>query len=60
MSVKNPATKKPPGKAFNGSLNWRGFGGGPVTLNSVEFDKQLDKISQWIDDWDHNTVSELS
>ncbi|XP_074663195.1 uncharacterized protein LOC141915527 [Tubulanus polymorphus] len=33
---------------------WPGFGGRPVSLSGIEFDKQLDRISQWIDKWDHD------
>ncbi|XP_061192203.1 F-box/WD repeat-containing protein 1A-like [Saccostrea echinata] len=33
--------------------NWRGHGGRPPTFSSVEFDRQLDKISLWLESWDH-------
>ncbi|CAH1798892.1 unnamed protein product [Owenia fusiformis] len=32
---------------------WRGYGGLAPTMNSVEFDKQLDRISHWLEQWDH-------
>ena len=35
---------------------WRGYGGGVPTLNTVEFDKQLDKVSIWLEHWDHEQV----
>ena len=35
---------------------WRGHGGRHPTPSSVEFDRQLDKISLWIEDWNHDQV----
>lgn len=34
--------------------SWRGHGGRHPTPSSVEFDRQLDKISLWIEDWNHD------
>ncbi|XP_022292117.2 uncharacterized protein LOC111103271 isoform X2 [Crassostrea virginica] len=34
--------------------NWRGHGGRHPTYSSVEFDRQLDKISLWLESWDHS------
>nr|XP_011450638.2 F-box/WD repeat-containing protein 7 isoform X3 [Crassostrea gigas] len=34
--------------------NWRGHGGRHPTYSSVEFDRQLDKISLWLENWDHS------
>ena len=42
-----------------GPNSWRGQGGGVSTLDSVQFDRQMDKISLWVEEWDHNTVSEI-
>ena len=39
------------------ACSWRGFGGGPATPDSVDFDRQLDKISLWLEHWNHETVS---
>lgn len=36
--------------------NWRGHGGRHPTYSSVEFDRQLDKISLWLESWDHSQV----
>ena len=36
---------------------WKGQGGGKNSLHSVQFDKQMDKISLWLEEWDHQTVS---
>lgn len=36
--------------------SWRGHGGRHPTPSSVEFDRQLDKISLWIEDWNHDQV----
>ncbi|KAJ8311029.1 hypothetical protein KUTeg_011413 [Tegillarca granosa] len=33
--------------------SWRGHGGRHPTASSVEFDRQLDKISIWLEDWNH-------
>ncbi|XP_064629049.1 uncharacterized protein LOC135488385 [Lineus longissimus] len=33
--------------------SWRGLGGRVPSKDSIEFDKQLDKISLWIERWDH-------
>ncbi|XP_041354437.1 F-box/WD repeat-containing protein 7-like [Gigantopelta aegis] len=35
-------------------LSWRGRGGVHPTQSGVEFDRQLDKISLWLEKWDHN------
>lgn len=37
--------------------SWRGHGGRQPTYSSVEFDRQLDKISLWIESWDHTQVN---
>ena len=34
-----------------------GRGGGKTSLHSVQFDKQMDNISLWLEEWDHQTVS---
>nr|KAG5711219.1 hypothetical protein BaRGS_004863 [Batillaria attramentaria] len=36
-------------------VQWRGHGGRHPTNSSVEFDRQLDKISIWLEQWDHDT-----
>ena len=36
---------------------WRGQGGGKTSLHSIQFDKQMDNISLWLEEWDHQTVS---
>ena len=38
---------------------WRGHGGRQPTVSSVEFDRQLDKVSIWLEGWDHDTVSRM-
>jgi hypothetical protein len=54
--------KKRPAEESRGSEdrthgpNWRGHGGRHPTYSSVEFDRQLDKISLWIESWDHTEV----
>ena len=40
-----------------GNNSWRGQGGGKTSLRSVQFDKQMDNISLWLEGWDHQTVS---
>ena len=35
---------------------WRGHGGRMPTYSSVEFDRQLDKISMWLEKWTHKQV----
>ncbi|PVD28511.1 hypothetical protein C0Q70_11099 [Pomacea canaliculata] len=37
------------------SLVWRGHGGRHPTHSSVAFDRQLDKVSIWLEQWDHDT-----
>jgi hypothetical protein len=37
--------------------SWRGLGGRIPSKDSIEFDKQLDKISLWIEKWEHLEVS---
>ena len=39
-----------------GSIEWRGHGGGKPTMQSVDFDQQLDKIAIWLEQWDHDQV----
>ena len=39
------------------SVKWRGRGGGHPSTSAVEFDKQLDKISIWLENWTHSQVS---
>ncbi|XP_013398191.1 F-box/WD repeat-containing protein 7 isoform X2 [Lingula anatina] len=36
-----------------GAWQWRGLGGGHATMVSVEFDRQLDRISLWLEEWTH-------
>jgi hypothetical protein len=40
----------------NPDLKWRGRGGVTPTAISVEYDKQLDNISVWLDYWSHKQV----
>lgn len=48
---------KPPSELSNmGSIEWRGHGGGKPTLQTVDFDQQLDKIAIWLEQWDHEQV----
>ncbi|KAK2186742.1 hypothetical protein NP493_190g01015 [Ridgeia piscesae] len=35
------------------ATDWRGKGGRKLTPGSVDFDRQLDKVSIWLDLWDH-------
>ena len=37
-------------------VSWRGHGGIHPTQSGVEFDRQLDKISLWLEKWDHKQV----
>lgn len=41
-------------------IPWRGHGGRQPTLSSVEFDRQLDKIAVWLEEWSHEQVSSMS
>ncbi|KAH3737987.1 uncharacterized protein LOC127851391 [Dreissena polymorpha] len=34
-------------------MPWRGQGGRAPTLSSVEFDRQLDKVAMWLEEWNH-------
>ncbi|XP_070188911.1 beta-TrCP-like [Littorina saxatilis] len=53
----------PPGHGGVGPLSsarhtpvlWRGHGGRQPTSSSVEFDRQLDKVSIWMEQWEHDT-----
>lgn len=38
------------------SVQWRGHGGRHPTVSSVQFDRQLDKVSIWLEQWSHETV----
>ncbi|XP_069104646.1 F-box and WD repeat domain-containing 11-A-like isoform X2 [Argopecten irradians] len=40
-------------------LDWRGHGGRHPTQSSVEFDRQLDKISMWMENWNHSQRCQL-
>lgn len=46
-------------KVEKAAPNWRGHGGRHPTASSVEFDRQLDKISIWLEDWNHTQVNIL-
>ncbi|KAL3884119.1 hypothetical protein ACJMK2_030341, partial [Sinanodonta woodiana] len=35
-------------------LDWRGHGGRHPTISSVEFDRQLDKVAMWLENWTHD------
>ena len=48
----------PPVKSVE--IPWRGHGGRPPTFSSVEFDRQLDKIAVWLEDWSHEQVYRIS
>ena len=37
----------------------RDIGGRPPSLRLVEFDRQLDKISLWLEEWSHQQVTSL-
>ena len=39
------------------ATGWRGMGGRTLTPDSADFDRQLDKISIWLDLWDHKQVN---
>ncbi|GFO33397.1 histone-lysine N-methyltransferase SETMAR [Plakobranchus ocellatus] len=39
--------------ASHNSIQWRGRGGGMPTHSGVEFERQLDKISIWLEGWNH-------
>jgi len=39
------------------ATDWRGKGGRKLTPGSVDFDRQLDKVSIWLDLWDHKQVN---
>lgn len=41
------------------ATDWRGKGGRTLTPDSADFDRQLDKISIWLDLWDHKQVTSL-
>lgn len=47
----------PPPPMNPDDIPWRGHGGRPPTISSVEFDRQLDKIAIWLEDWSHEQVS---
>ncbi|XP_021369351.1 probable E3 ubiquitin ligase complex SCF subunit sconB isoform X1 [Mizuhopecten yessoensis] len=40
-------------------LDWRGHGGRHPTQSSVEFDRQLDKVSMWMENWSHSQRCQL-
>lgn len=48
------STPPPPMNADD--MPWRGHGGRAPTMSSVEFDRQLDKIAIWLEDWSHEQV----
>ena len=49
-----------PGRAEQGvshdTIPWRGRGGGMPSHSGVEFERQLDKISIWLEGWNHTQV----
>ncbi|XP_052807929.1 uncharacterized protein LOC128236846 isoform X1 [Mya arenaria] len=49
---KLPGQTPPPAMSAD-EVPWRGQGGRPPTMSSVEFDRQLDKISVWLEGWTH-------
>ena len=55
-----PASSSPRGSERGdtaSATDWRGMGGRTLTPDSADFDRQLDKISIWLDLWDHKQVS---
>ena len=38
------------------TIPWRGRGGGMPSHSGVEFERQLDKISIWLEGWNHTQV----
>jgi hypothetical protein len=50
----------PPSIGDNGQTErphaWRGFGGLVPTIDRIEYDKQLDRISIWMESWNHEQV----
>lgn len=60
LSILRKDEKKGQISTFNSYVpNWRGHGGRHPTPSSVEFDRQLDKISLWIEDWNHEQVNRV-
>lgn len=55
-AVENVLASLDQGQPFT-SIPWRGRGGGQLTLSAIEFDRQLDKVSVWLDQWTHSQVS---
>ncbi|XP_012941493.1 F-box protein MET30 [Aplysia californica] len=51
-AVKTALSDLNKGVAYN-AVQWRGRGGGLPTPSAVEFDRQLDKISIWLETWTH-------
>lgn len=57
-TVRKPTkTFTPPPAMKPEDVPWRGHGGRPPTFSSIEFDRQLDKIAVWLEDWNHDQVS---
>ena len=53
-----PASSSPHGiEQGDTATDWRGMGGRTLTPDSADFDRQLDKISIWLDLWDHKQVN---
>lgn len=56
-SVKTQLLSPP---SINGQIErphaWRGFGGLVPTIDRIEYDKQLDHISIWMESWSHEQV----
>ena len=51
-----PKCATPPPPMNIEDIPWRGHGGRAPTMSSVEFDRQLDKISVWLEEWSHDQV----
>ena len=46
-------------KVTEGDLVWRGSGGVVPDEESVEYDQQLDKLSLWVEKWNHQQVKAI-
>lgn len=57
LKKKNSLAVPPPMNVDD--IPWRGQGGRAPTLSSIEFDKQLDKIAVWMEEWTHDQVGAL-
>ena len=55
-AVKTTLSELNKGIPYN-TIPWRGRGGGMPTHSGVEFERQLDKISIWLEGWNHTQVN---